>query len=443
MNNSVRNGRNNRSEFKKVILVVLIALTSLFHVNKVYPQLKDKNIDLESRDFFYFDPLVFYSREQGKARLDVYLEIPLENLQFKKNYSSKNYDASISYNIKITNSFDEIVSNETISDYVSTSKAEQKNLEASAKYIVKEFYLNPGNYRVEITISDLNTKKEKTKSDNILIEDFAQKDISVSNIMLVSNIKEENGKKIITPLIEKNIGNLKTMYLFFEIYNSGNADVVNDFTYTIKDNKDNVLEKDNLVYTLNPGINKYFEKISTSNLVFGEYKLELKNNTTGEIVAGKLFENKLSGIPVNAKDLNLLIDQMIYIASSEEMDKIRSASTPELREKYFVEFWRDKDPSPNTSKNELMVEYYKRINIANERYTHYIDGWKTDMGMVFIIFGEPNNIERHPFTEGTKPYEIWDFYNENRQFVFIDETGFGDYKLTTPIWDTDNTRIRY
>ncbi len=141
--------------------------------------------------------------------------------------------------------------------------------------------------------------------------------------------------------------------------------------------------------------------------------------------------------------MNLLIDQLIYIANGDELEKIKNASSNELKEKYFIDFWRSKDPSPNTNKNELMVEYYKRIKMANERYSHWIDGWKTDMGMVFIIFGEPSNIERFPFTENTKPYEIWQFYNANKEFVFVDDTGFGDYKLTTPIWDEAGTKIRY
>jgi GWxTD domain-containing protein len=217
---------------------------------------------------------------------------------------------------------------------------------------------------------------------------------------------------------------------------------VNDFSYRVTDKKDKVFEKGNYTYTLQPGINKFFEKIPTTNLVFGEYKLEIKDNSNGQLLAEKQFSNKLSGLYVSNKDMSLLIDQLVYIASGDELSKIKNASTDELREKYFIEFWRSKDPSPNTSRNELMQEYYRRIKKANDRYSHYIDGWKTDMGMVYIIFGEASNIERYPFTENTKPYEVWDYYNENRQFVFMDDSGFGDYKLVTPIWDEGRTRIR-
>ncbi len=423
-------------------LCFFIFLFTLILTGSAQSQLKDKSIKGNDKEFFFVDPMVFYAKDQMKARLDIYLKIPLDNLQFKKNYSTKNYEASISYNVKITNSVNEIVSNETITDYVTTTKDEQKKLEESAKFIVKEFYLTPGNYNLEVTLSDINTKKEKVKKAQVQISDFAQKDIAFSDIMLVSNLKEESGKKIITPLVDKNIDNLKELFLFFEVYNSKSQQVVNDFSYKITDGKDKVFEKGNYTYTLVPGTNKFFEKIPTTNLVFGNYKLEIKDNSNGQLLAEKEFSNKLSGMPVNMKDLDLLVDQLIYIASGDELNKIRNASTNDLKEKYFIEFWRSKDPSPNTARNELMVEYYKRIKTANERYSHYIDGWKTDMGMVYIIFGEPSNIERFPFTENTKPYEVWDFYTANRQFVFVDDTGFGDYKLTTPIWDEAGTRIK-
>ena len=405
-------------------------------------QLKDNKIKETEKEFFFVDPMVFYSRDQMKARLDVYLEIPLENLQFKKNSSTKQYDASISYTIKITNSSGEIVSNESIKDFISTSKSDQKKLDESAKFIVKEFYLNPGIYALDVSLSDINTKKEKTSKDRVTIIDFAVKNISFSDIMLVSNLKVENGKKIITPLIDKNIDNLKEIYLFFEIYNSQNKEVKNYFSYKISDLKGKAFEKGEYEYNLAPGINKFFEKIPTKDLVFGSYKIEIKDKSNGELIAEKEFTNKLNGIPVNMKDLNLLIDQMLYIATGEELSKIKNASTDELKEKYFIEFWRGKDPNPYTHRNEYMGDYYKRIDIANERYTHWIDGWKTDMGMIFIVYGEPSNIERYPFTENTKPYEIWQYYSSNKEFIFVDESGFGVYKLTIPIWDVNGTRIR-
>jgi len=52
--------------------------------------------------------------------------------------------------------------------------------------------------------------------------------------------------------------------------------------------------------------------------------------------------------------------------------------------------------------------------------------------MVFITFGPPSSVERHPLDMDSKPYEIWQYYELNRSFVFLDQTGFGDYHLVNP-----------
>jgi hypothetical protein len=79
-----------------------------------------------------------------------------------------------------------------------------------------------------------------------------------------------------------------------------------------------------------------------------------------------------------------------------------------------------------------MEEYYRRIEFANTNFTSYIEGWRTDRGMVYITLGPPNDIERHPFESESKPYEIWSYYRYNREFVFVDYSGFGDYRLIAP-----------
>ena len=115
-------------------------------------------------------------------------------------------------------------------------------------------------------------------------------------------------------------------------------------------------------------------------------------------------------------------------------------AAPEDKRRMFNEFWKKRDPTPKTDYNELMEEYYSRVDYANKNFGHYMEGWKTDRGMVYIIFGIPNNIERHPFDMDAKPYEVWTYYEINREFTFVDATGFGDYRLMNPIWDTWRTR---
>jgi GWxTD domain-containing protein len=134
-------------------------------------------------------------------------------------------------------------------------------------------------------------------------------------------------------------------------------------------------------------------------------------------------------------DIDLAIDQLRYIAKDSEISSLKEAKTPEEKQAKFIEFWKKRDPNPNTPRNERMEEYYSRVEYANKHFKHYIEGWRTDMGMVFIIFGPPNDVSRHPFEIDSKPYEIWRYYGMNYDFVFVDETGFGDYRLTSPLWE--------
>jgi GWxTD domain-containing protein len=137
------------------------------------------------------------------------------------------------------------------------------------------------------------------------------------------------------------------------------------------------------------------------------------------------------------KDIDELAEQLRYIAKEDELDYIKEGKNDYEKQNRFMKFWEKKDPSPGTKRNEIMQEYYKRIRGADKLFsTTYTPGWKTDMGMVFIIYGQPDNVDRHPYEMDSKPYEVWDYYSQNKQFVFIDNTGFGDYRLATPIWDT-------
>jgi hypothetical protein len=62
------------------------------------------------------------------------------------------------------------------------------------------------------------------------------------------------------------------------------------------------------------------------------------------------------------------------------------------------------------------------------------------MGMVFIMLGPPSSVDRHPFEVDSKPYETWSYFDLNYRYVFVDDTGFGDFRLVTPLWEVYSRR---
>jgi GWxTD domain-containing protein len=92
-----------------------------------------------------------------------------------------------------------------------------------------------------------------------------------------------------------------------------------------------------------------------------------------------------------------------------------------------------RDPDTTTAANENRDAYYDRIDYANENYgSIFKPGWKSDMGMVYVMYGKADDIERHPFDIDLPSYEIWYYYQQGLKFVFMDRKGIGYYELIYP-----------
>ena len=63
-----------------------------------------------------------------------------------------------------------------------------------------------------------------------------------------------------------------------------------------------------------------------------------------------------------------------YIITKEEKRAFQALTTDEERENFIENFWRRRDPNPDTEENEYREEYYERIAYANEHFASGIPG---------------------------------------------------------------------
>jgi GWxTD domain-containing protein len=136
-----------------------------------------------------------------------------------------------------------------------------------------------------------------------------------------------------------------------------------------------------------------------------------------------------------------------YIITEDERKAFKKLETDDERERFIEEFWRRRDPDPDTDENEFREEYYERIAYANEHYASGIPGWKTDRGRIYITWGKPDEVESHPSggnynresyegggSTSTYPFERW-FYRylpgvgSGIEIEFVDPTGSGEYRI--------------
>src|SRR5258708_27793916 len=91
-----------------------------------------------------------------------------------------------------------------------------------------------------------------------------------------------------------------------------------------------------------------------------------------------------------------LENDVAYIITNEEKKAFKALTTDEERENFIEQFWRRRDPDPDTEENEYREQYYERIAYANEHFASGIPGWKTDRGRIYISWGKPDSVEAHP-----------------------------------------------
>ena len=128
-------------------------------------------------------------------------------------------------------------------------------------------------------------------------------------------------------------------------------------------------------------------------------------------------------------DIKTALEVLRYIATDAELTEMDRLRIPEERQAFWDAFWKRRDPTPETPRNEAMEEFYKRVRYADQRFGVGGPGWKTDMGRIYIQYGQPDEIVRNPFRFDGPPEEIWYYYQSRRVFTFVDRDGFGRYEL--------------
>ncbi|MBI5022521.1 MAG: GWxTD domain-containing protein [Ignavibacteriales bacterium] len=398
---------------------------------------------------FYMDALSFQSSEAGVSRLDVFVEVPYEAMQFTK--YSDNFRSEYEVAINIYDTTETLVAEKWWTEKVEVPDYNQTTSKTTSNLNQRSFLVTPGLYFVTVQVKDHESDRGTRIKKKVSVKRYTDVDFGISDIMIANRIEYDSGKTSIFPNISGNVGGVRDSFqIFFEIYNSIGIDSSKLFVQ-IFNMKGDTVRVDSFSIQLGTKKRHCFQNIHTSELIPGDYILQTYLNLPQNIAdeskkevsstSSRSFVVRWRGMPVSITDLNLAIDQLEYVADRESIDEMRKAPM-EKKKTLFQEFWNKKDPSPNSDRNELMEEYYSRVAYANKHFGHYIDGWKTDMGMVYCIFGSPSNIERHPFDIDSKPYEVWTYYEISREFIFVDVTGFGEYRLQNPLWDLRRTRPR-
>lgn len=127
-----------------------------------------------------------------------------------------------------------------------------------------------------------------------------------------------------------------------------------------------------------------------------------------------------------------MLDYLRYYVSSQRLQAMRDAP-PESRAGLWAAFIRETDPVPQTPAHEGLRDYFGRIAQANIRFREEgTAGWLTDRGRVLVALGQPDQIYEPTMSDvGQRGRTmIWEYRDQRLQVVFVDQTGFGRWRMT-------------
>jgi GWxTD domain-containing protein len=294
----------------------------------------------------------------------------------------------------------------------------------------RNFKIPPGRYDLRVRVHDLNSGRESSASERVDVPDYSRVPLAIAGMEL--GRVEPDGA--FTPLTTRRFGldsDRLAAAMTLVDRRSGSWPRTYHFAYRIADESgDDVRTGDDDITATRLG-EPVILRPDSGSLFVGTYSLEVTlQDGKGRWKLDRSFEVEESG-PPRGREFKQMLEPLSYIATSEEIDKLNKLDETGQAAGWEA-FWAKRDPTPDTPRNEALLEFLRRVRYANHHFQHFGPGWRSDMGRIYIKYGPPDHIESHTASTQSPQLETWYYNQPYRQFVFEDRDGFGRYVLVSP-----------
>ncbi len=442
----------NNKIFIKLNLIQIMCLHLL-----ISAQIFGQDIPATSKgDLTFYSDYACFSAKNENTLVEFYLMFYADQFSL---YSS---DGDRKVEIKIAATLTDDKGNQiSQKDWITEATVKLDENKAINKVIYDKWsqQIPPGKYLLSLKASDMRGRATGALKKDIIVPRLEYFSWNTSDLLFVNppeNFNTSNFNSNLIPNPSRRFGLLNPqLYFYYEIYGVGNLDADLIADYTITDNNDSIKKEiSDVNIKIKDSSVSILHGIDVSNLKSGVYKLNIKirgpdeyNNLDlsrmFEIIQADAFTNSLI---LSKEEIKQFETVLSYLDSPDKLNFFKNLNTAAKTE-FIIQYWKNLDPTPDTKENEYLNSIQQRFLYAYKNFSWgNIDGWKTERGRIIIKYGIPEEIERHNFEEGTKPYEIW-FYRNNRElyFVFGDLQNNGNYillhsnketEISNPSWRT-------
>ncbi len=372
------------------------------------------------------DYVTFKAPLPGHTYLNYHFSLENADITFKR--AGDGYEGAIEASLYIYDEQEQLRALEELNRsfrYRLFSKTNARDIE---HFLCLRASLPPGSYQARLVIRDKHSNREITKREKVEIPAYYG-GFHLSSIQLLAETAAGNGQTY-PNLSHDYYFSSPVVHIYYESYfPEATHDV--EVSYSLLNEKDRVIytKKERIeVHSQNPG---FKTTLSTTALAPGSYRLRISQNNAGTIAR---TENRFtviqSPIDLRFKTYDQALYEIRYLLTPAQYDSMKAIPANHWQQA-LNQFWKKHDPRGETVFNDVMLEYYRRMQNANRWFgTPYKKGWLTDLGMVYILLGQPDIVVKAVSPdrfEGGR--QVWEYRKLHLRFTFISQSVFSEYSL--------------
>lgn len=287
----------------------------------------------------------------------------------------------------------------------------------------------PGRYDLKVRVRDLESEMESSAHERVEVPDESKVPIGLAELELGVAAGDAGFAPVPNRQYGLNTARFAARATVID-RRSGAWPRTYRFRYRILDDSGNEIAAGNRALSLATSPGTVVVRPDSAELFVGDYSFELElQDERARWKASRTFEVVESG-PPSPRDFQRMLEPLSYIAAPDEIQRLRSLP-PEQQSQGWESFWKQRDPTADTARNEALIEFLRRVKYADQHFRDIGPGWRSDMGRIYIKFGPPDQVDTRPATSQSPPLEIWSYSRNQRRFVFADREGFGRYVLVS------------
>lgn len=291
--------------------------------------------------------------------------------------------------------------------------------------------LAPGTYDIRLTVRDESATRGSAVEASIGVPRFGDGSVSSPVPVYEARPREQRGAPLDilpTPRSTAVFGRDSVLMIYAEGYGEGTSMPVQ---VTVKSDETNhILWRDTVQLARRGDHFSSTFAVPVPSLGVGVMLLGLNTIGSADTIRIPIFVAFGEDLPVAT--FTQMLDYLRYYVSAPRIQAMRDAA-PDARAARWAAFLRETDPVPQTPAHEGLRDYFSRIAQANVRFREEGQpGWLTDRGRVAVALGQPDQVfEPTMSTVGQRGQTlIWEYRTHRLQVVFVDQTGFGRWRMT-------------